>query len=69
MGDKTRVVKETCEGCGWISGSACRAITEPRYFHEKGGGCFAKTSRERALEIERQIEESKTFSKKRRRRA
>lgn len=47
MGDKTRVVKEMCEG----------------------GGCFAKTSRERALEIERQIEESKTFSKKRRRRA
>ncbi len=49
------IVKEMCEGCGWMSGNICKVIQEPLYFYEKRGKFFAKATKERAQEIDREI--------------
>jgi|GEM_PF-3556256 len=48
-------VPEMCTGCGWNMIDWCDVILDPTYFWEKHGGCFAKASRERVREIEREI--------------
>ena len=52
------IVKEMCDGCGWIDKRICRVIRDPKWINKyRKGKCFAKVTPERVREIEKEIKE------------
>lgn len=57
--DKQAPVDAMCQGCGNRRPGFCKVIIEPGWIYKHRGTCFAKVTKERAMEIEVQISEEK----------